>query len=57
MITNTNFCNKTNLPCYRNAQHWRFINALNKAKNAKNPKVKAYYLSIVNYYTNYKIKL
>ena len=35
MKTNTNYCNKTNLPCYQNAQHWYYINALNKVKTIK----------------------
>ena len=52
MKTNTNYCNKTDLPCYRNAQHWYYVNALNKVKTIKNHKLRAYYLSIVNYYTN-----
>jgi len=52
---NTNYCNQTNLPCYVNAQHWYFINALNKVKVEKNPQRKAYYSSIVNYYTNGRI--
>jgi hypothetical protein len=56
MKTNTNYCNKTNLPCYRNAQHWYYINALNKVKSVKNPKLRAYYYSIVLYYTNNKYK-
>jgi hypothetical protein len=52
-----NYCNQTNLSCYQNAQHWYYIRALKKYKSAKTNAEKRYYLSIVNYYTNNKMKL
>ena len=54
---NTNYCNKTNLPCYVNAQHWYFVNALNKIKTVKNPQRRAYYSRIISYYTSGRINL
>ena len=57
MPSKKNYCNQTNLSCYQNAQHWYFIRALKNYKAAKTNAQKRYYLSIVNYYTNNKIKL
>ena len=57
MFSKKNYCNQTNLPCYQNAQHWYYIRALKKYNAAKNTNQKRYYLSIIQYYTNNKVKI
>jgi hypothetical protein len=47
-----NYCTKTNLPCYVNAQRWYYVRALNNYKKAKNQNYKNRQKAIIQYYTS-----
>ena len=47
-----NYCTKTNLPCYVNAQRWYYVKALNNYKKAKNQNYKNRQKAIIQYYTS-----
>ena len=47
-----NYCTKTNLQCYVNAQRWYYVRALNNYKKATNQNYKNRQKAIIQYYTS-----